>query len=97
MEVGLSQSDREINRLEKENNELNSIKKFAEKNGICIFNIDDAFWRCWNDNGNLIKENERLRQELFESERSYLIETSDISDKPYLDDEIEELKKRILG
>ena len=34
----------------KENKELNSIKCFADNNGINIFNIDEAFRRCWNDN-----------------------------------------------
>lgn len=32
-----------ITTLEKENRELNSIKKFSEKNGINIFLIDEAF------------------------------------------------------
>lgn len=50
--------------LEKENRELNSIKKFAEKNGINIFLIDEAFRKCWKDNGKLFEENNQLRQEL---------------------------------
>ena len=53
-----------ITTLEKENRELNSIKKFAEKNGINIFLIDEAFRKCWKDNGKLFEENEKLRQEL---------------------------------
>ena len=51
-------------RLEKENRELNSIKKFAERNGINIFLIDEAFRKCWKDNGKLFEENEKLRHEL---------------------------------
>ena len=39
------------------------------------------------------EENEQLRKQCFELEKDYLIETSDISDKIYLDDEIRELKK----
>ena len=51
-------------RLEKENRELNSIKKFAEKNGINIFLIDEAFRKCWKDNGKLFEENEQLEQKI---------------------------------
>lgn len=43
---------------------------------------------------NLYDENEQLRKELYESEKHYLIETSDISDKPYLEEELSELKKK---
>ena len=43
---------------------------------------------------NLYDENEQLRQELYESEKHYLIETSDISDNPYLEEELSELKKK---
>lgn len=50
--------------LEKENRELNSIKKFAEKNGINIFLIDEAFRKCWKDNGKLFEENEQLEQKI---------------------------------
>lgn len=53
-----------ITTLEKENKELNSIKKFAEKNGINIFLIDEAFRKCWKDNGKLFEENEQLKQEI---------------------------------
>lgn len=57
-------SDEPIEYTEKENRELNSIKKFAEKNGINIFLIDEAFRKCWKDNGKLFEENEKLRKEL---------------------------------
>lgn len=40
------------------------------------------------------EENEKLRKQCFELEKDYVIETSDISDKIYLDDEIKELKQR---
>ena len=42
----------------------------------------------------LVDENEQLRKQCFELEKDYLIETSDISDKIYLKDEINELKKK---
>lgn len=51
-----------LNSLYEENEELNSIKKFADRNGICIFNIDEAFRRCWQDNAKLVKENEELKK-----------------------------------
>ena len=64
LEEGLFQQDREIAKLKKENNELQLIKQFAENNGICIFNIEDAFRRCWNDNGKLVEENQFLKKQL---------------------------------
>ena len=45
----------------------------------------------------LSEENEQLKQQLFEARRDYLIETADISDKLYLDDEIEKERKEIFG
>lgn len=53
--------------LKKENEELKSIKRFAERNGINVFLIDEAFQKCWNDNGKLIKENEQLKEQLSEA------------------------------
>lgn len=53
-----------ITTLEKENKELNSIKKFAEKNGINIFIIDEAFRKCWKDNGKLFEENKYLKKRI---------------------------------
>ena len=49
--------------LSKENEQLKSIKEFAEKKGITISLIDEAFRRCWNDNGKLVEENEQLKEE----------------------------------
>lgn len=43
------------------------------------------------------KEIERLKGELFEVKCDYLIETSDVSDKIYLEDEIDRLKFEIFG
>ena len=54
----------ENEQLKKENRELNSIKKFAERNGINIFLIDEAFRKCWKDNGKLFEENEQLKKRL---------------------------------
>ena len=78
-----------------------SEKRFTTKNIIC------SNYCVWDNNdkpyGNdevvdllneLAEENEQLRKQCFELEKDYLIETSDISDKIYLKDEINELKKR---
>ena len=43
----------------------------------------------------LKEENEQLRKQCFELEKDYLIETSDISDKIYMDDEIKENGKGV--
>lgn len=51
----------ELNKLSDENEELKSIKCFADRHGIDIFNIVEAFRKCWNDNAKLIKENEKLK------------------------------------
>lgn len=51
-----------------------------------------------NDIMNVLSdENEQLKKQLFEARRDYLIETADISDKLYLDDEIEKERKEIFG
>lgn len=49
--------------LEKENEQLKSIKQFAEKKGINIFHIETAFRNCWNGNAKLVTENNRLKEE----------------------------------
>ena len=46
------------------------------------------------DNLILRNENEQLRKQCLELEKDYVIETSDISDRIYLDDEIKELKQK---
>ena len=46
------------------------------------------------ENKRLQEENEQLRKQCFELEKDYVIETSDISDKIYLDDEIKELEQK---
>ena len=51
-----------LRELKKENKELNSIKCFADNNGINIFNIDEAFHRCWNDNEKLVIKNKELQE-----------------------------------
>ena len=52
--------------LEQENEELKQqlkpIQYFADKHGINIFNIEDAFRNCWEDNGKLVTENQELRR-----------------------------------
>ena len=57
-----------IKELEKENNDFKSIKIFAERNGINIFNISEAFRKCWNDNGKLVSENRILKECLDEAD-----------------------------
>ena len=61
----------EYKKNKKENEELKSIKKFAEIHGINIFKIDEAFQKCWNDNGKLIKEIEQLQQQNADWETSF--------------------------
>lgn len=53
-----------IGRLEAENEGLISIKRFADKYGINIFIIDKAFRECWNNNRDLVKENQKLKTQL---------------------------------
>ena len=55
---------KDVESLEKENEQLNAIKKFADYHGINIFRIDDAFYKCWSDNGKLVKENQELKKKL---------------------------------
>lgn len=61
-----------LNDYDKENKELQSIKSFAERSGINIFMIDEAFRRCWNDNNKLIDENKELKE--FKDNVSHLID-----------------------
>ena len=42
-------------------------------------------------------EIKRLKEELFEARKDYIVDTADISDKPYLDEMIEEERKEIYG
>ena len=42
-------------------------------------------------------EIKRLKDELFEARKDYIVDTADISDKPYLDEMIEEERKEIYG
>ena len=49
------------------------------------------------ENRELKNQNEKLKKELFEARKAYLIETADISDKLYLEDEIEKERKEIFG
>ncbi|MBQ6220092.1 MAG: hypothetical protein IJH63_10150 [Methanobrevibacter sp.] len=45
----------------------------------------------------LKEENRMLRDNWFEAEKSYLYDVADISDLPYLDDELKELREEIYG
>lgn len=42
-------------------------------------------------------EIKRLKEELFEARKDYIVDTADISDKQYLDEMIEEERKEIYG
>ena len=90
-----------LNELSDENNILNKNEDDLEE--CTIENIklkelnDDKGKRIISlirTNKTLKEENEQLRKQCFELEKDYVIETSDISDKIYLDDEIEELKQK---
>lgn len=94
-----------IRSLKKENRALNSIKKFAEDNGINIFYIDTAFRNCWNDNAKLIEENEQLRKQIQNYEQ--LISNSYVGEEETLDGwigkyeiwetELQKYKEKIKG
>lgn len=74
-----------LNELTQENKEI------KRKYRICKYHrMNDA-----NTIYCLEKENKELKDKLFEAEKDYLIETSDISDKLYLDEEIKKLKKEV--
>ena len=79
----------QLNGLVDENEELKKENKFLR----CTIesNSQDDYINY------LKKQNEQLKQELFEARKDYLIETADISDKLYLEDEIEEERKEIFG
>ena len=51
-------------------------------------------WDILNEQEELIK---RLKEELFEARKDYIVDTADISDKTYLDEMIEEERKEIYG
>ena len=57
-----------IDELKHENNQLTSIKRFADNHGITISKIDEAFRKCWNDNEKLVKDNEQLKHRIDELE-----------------------------
>ena len=62
----------------------------------CADTMDDAeiLVDLLNEQEELIK---RLKEELFEARKDYIVDTADISDKPYLDEMIEEERKEIYG
>ena len=86
--------DTKCSQLEKENEELKKERNYFERKKC-------EYWNEYNhahlDRINLEEENEKLKKELFEARKDYLIETADISDKLYLEDEIEEERKEIFG
>lgn len=56
--------EKEYVNIKKENEELKSIKRFAENNGINIFHIDTAFRNCWKDNANLVTKIRKQEDEI---------------------------------
>lgn len=93
----LNELGNEIDKLKEENEQLKIANaKWLDKS------LQDRQIRYSNTNHKeltkkyllLKEENEQLRKQCFELEKDYLIETSDISDKIYLDDEIKELKQK---
>ena len=98
----LNEQSERIKSLEMEldliaNTKLFSRRKLEEENEQLKQEIKQ-YWKCrdkWKQEAKELKEeNEQLRKQCFELEKDYLIETSDISDKIYLKDEIKELKQR---
>jgi len=71
-------------------NALNYLHEGAMNNGRIASELLNA-------KEQLEKENKELKDKLFEAEKDYLIETADISDKLYLDEEIRKLKKEVYG
>lgn len=92
-----------IEKLEKENRVLNSIKKFAEDNGINIFYIDTAFRNCWNENENLVTKIRKQEDEIGYWKNKYddAVETFEIDEATAtkireLEKENEQLRQKIL-
>ena len=72
--------------------------------GVCWIIIDNIQRKQLSSVGDIVDllnklydENDQLRKELFEARKDYLIETADISDKLFLEDEINELKKELFN
>ena len=76
----------------------NDIHRIYDNNEeiACADTMDDAeiLVDLLNEKEELIK---RLKEELFEARKDYIVDTADISDKPYLDEMIEEERKEIYG
>ena len=82
---------------------LNNLADENEQLKIALQNISyqrDEFHRGARENANRVgklkKENEQLKKELFESRCEYIYDTADITDKLYIDEEIEEMRKNIF-
>lgn len=71
-------------------NEYDEVEYIMDKEGM----EDRDFADFMNFVEELAKENKQLKRKLYECEKDYLIETADISDKPFIEDEINELKKK---
>ena len=80
-------------------------ERFTMSNGgVCWIIIDNIQRKQLSSVGDIVDllnklydENEQLRKELFEARKDYLIETADISDKLFLEYEINELKKELFN
>ena len=82
-----------------ENKRFNRVGGYVYDGERCVSHFNDPKHReeIVKLLNSLSEENEQLKKELFEARRDYLIETADISDKPYLDDEIEKERREIFG
>lgn len=99
--IVLNGQSRQLKKLSDENEQL---KKDNEHLETCFKMADSTYHMLLKQYQNIEialskyrKENEKLKKELFEARKDYLIETADISDKLYLEDEIEEERKEIFG
>lgn len=90
-----------LNNITNENEQLKKLLECSreEANDYCEELMEkDEFIRLYkSQRDDTIKENEQLKQQLFEARKDYLIETADISNTPHLDEDIEELRQEIFG
>lgn len=67
--------------LKKENAELKAVKRFAENNGINIFDINTVFRNCYDDNEKLTEDIRELRKKNIELRHLKLLANAFIVEK----------------
>ena len=72
----------------------NDYKNGVKDNPNNAYYLDEEVVDLLNEQEEEIK---RLKDELFEARKDYIVDTADISDKPYLDEMIEEERKEVYG